>query len=108
MHRERTRTSHSEEFGRRVREARKAMRDGAGRTISQERFAHLTGLHRTYIGHVERGEVNLTLSNVIRIARVLGVDAGDLVRGLQDIPDASVPAKPKKGVASIRRRNPRA
>lgn len=81
----------SAEFGRRVREAREAMRDGAGRKISQERFAHLAELHRTYLGHVERGEVNVALYSIVKIARVLGIDVADLTRGLQDIPDRSAP-----------------
>jgi len=51
--------------------------------VSQERLADQAGLHRTYIGHVERGEVNLTVWNLIRIADALGVDPAELVRGLR-------------------------
>jgi predicted transcriptional regulator len=51
--------------------------------MSQEDLADVAGLHRTYIGHVERGEVNLTLWSIVRIAAALRVDPADLVRGLK-------------------------
>lgn len=70
-------------FGARVRAAREALRDEDGRTVSQERLAERTGLHRTYIGHVERGEVNVALFNIIRIAAAVEVDPGELVAGLR-------------------------
>lgn len=59
------------------------MTDDRGRRVSQERLAEMSGLHRTYIGHVERGEVNPALYNIVRIAAVLGVDPGELVKGLR-------------------------
>lgn len=71
------------EFGRRVRRFREAMEDDRGRTVSQERLAELSGLHRTYIGHVERGEVNVALYNIVRIADALDVDPAVLVSGLR-------------------------
>ena len=51
--------------------------------MSQERLAERSGLHRTYIGHVERGEVNVALENILRIAAALDIDPGDLVHGLR-------------------------
>lgn len=64
-------------FGERVRRNRR----DAG--ISQERLGELSGLHRTYIGHVERGEVNPTLTSIVRIANALGVDPALLVESLR-------------------------
>lgn len=54
-----------EKLGRAVRR----LRSGAG--YSQERFADACGVHRTYIGSVERGETNISLDNIERIARTL-------------------------------------
>lgn len=44
------------------------------RGLSQEAFADVLGVHRTYMGGIERGERNLTLKSVERIAGRLGVD----------------------------------
>jgi transcriptional regulator with XRE-family HTH domain len=60
-------------FGRRVREFR------AERGLSQEQLAELAGVHRTYLGGIERGERNPTLSNVERIAKALRVSPAQLV-----------------------------
>jgi transcriptional regulator with XRE-family HTH domain len=49
------------------------------RGLSQEGLAELTGLHRTYIGSVERAERNISIDNIERIARALGVAAADLL-----------------------------
>ena len=50
------------------------------RSPSQEAFAELLGVHRTYMGGVERGERNLTLQSLERIAQTIGVEAEELVR----------------------------
>jgi transcriptional regulator with XRE-family HTH domain len=42
--------------------------------MSQEAFADVLGVHRTYLGGIERGEHNLTLRSVERIAERLGID----------------------------------
>lgn len=59
-------------FGKRVRELRKE----AG--YSQEGFAHECGLDRTYIGGVERGERNVSLVNIERIADTLSLEISAL------------------------------
>jgi transcriptional regulator with XRE-family HTH domain len=49
---------------------------------SQEGFADECGLHRTYVGSVERGERNLTLESLHVLARTLGVKMSDILRGI--------------------------
>ncbi len=48
---------------------------------SQEEFAAECGLHRTYIGSIERAEGNITLDTLDRVAAALGVSPGELLRG---------------------------
>jgi len=50
------------------------------RNISQEALADLAGLHRTYVGSVERGERNISIDNIERLAVALGCLPEDLVR----------------------------
>lgn len=64
------------EFGRRVR----ALRVAADWT--QERLAAECGMHFTYVASVERGERNISLKNILRMARALRVDPGDLLAGM--------------------------
>jgi transcriptional regulator with XRE-family HTH domain len=47
--------------------------------LSQEAFADLLGIHRTYIGGLERGERNVTLRTVEHLAGLLGDDASGLL-----------------------------
>ncbi len=48
-------------------------------SISQEELAGMCGLHRTYIGSVERAERNVTLSTLSALARALGVSVPQLL-----------------------------
>lgn len=63
-------------FGRNVR--RRRVRAG----LSQEALATKAGLHRTYIGSVERGERNVSLLNIAKISQALGTKPERLVAGL--------------------------
>lgn len=52
------------------------------RGLSQEKLALLSGLHRTYIGAIERGERNVSFKNIEKIAKTLKVNLDELFRGL--------------------------
>jgi transcriptional regulator with XRE-family HTH domain len=53
-------------------------RQRLGRGLSQEQLADLAGLHRTYIGSVERGERNVSIDNIEAIANALALSVRDL------------------------------
>ena len=61
-------------FGKHVRE----LRNKAG--YSQEDLADLAGIHRTYLGGIERGERNPSLKNIQRIAKALKVPIDELLK----------------------------
>lgn len=61
-------------FGMRVRELRKQLR------LSQEELGFKSNIHRTYIGAVERGEQNVSLDNIGRIAKHLKVTLTELFK----------------------------
>ncbi|WP_413175605.1 helix-turn-helix domain-containing protein [Anabaena azotica] len=71
-----TEDSQLQQFGETVRKVRKA------KGLSQEQLAELAGLHRNYIGGVERGERNIALLNIILIAHALGMSPSELLQGL--------------------------
>lgn len=60
------------QFGNRVKELRKAQ------NMSQEDLADAAGLHRTYIGMIERAEKNITLVNIEKIANALKTEINTL------------------------------
>jgi DNA-binding XRE family transcriptional regulator len=64
-------------FGERVRQLRQA--EG----VSQEKLAELAELHRTYIGGIERGERNVALLNILRIAKALNASPCDLLKDFE-------------------------
>jgi len=65
-----------EKLGKKIREERVAM------GLSQEDLASAAGLHRTYIGSVERGERNVSLQNIVAIARALSISPSTLLEGI--------------------------
>ncbi len=58
-------------FGQKVREERARL------GLSQEELASRAGVHRTYIGMIERAEKNITLENIEKIAKALGIKIAD-------------------------------
>jgi transcriptional regulator with XRE-family HTH domain len=52
----------------------------AAKGMSQEQLAGLAGLHRTYVGSVEREERNISIDNIERLARALRVSVAELLR----------------------------
>jgi transcriptional regulator with XRE-family HTH domain len=64
---------------RRLGQSLRARRQAEG--LSQETFADLLGVHRTYMGGLERGERNVTLRTIERLADRLGADPVELLRG---------------------------
>ena len=63
-------------FGRAVRHRRHKL------GVSQEEFADMCGLDRTYVGGIERGERNVSVVNVEKIAKALRVSLSELFRGV--------------------------
>ena len=64
-------------LGQRVRQLR--LRKG----YSQEAFADHCGVHRTFMGTIERGETNLSLQNLARIAAGIGITLSKLFSGIE-------------------------
>jgi transcriptional regulator with XRE-family HTH domain len=62
-------------FATNLREARQAV------GLSQESLADKAGLHRTYVGSVERAERNISIDNIERLATALGLSASELLAG---------------------------
>lgn len=59
-------------FGQKIRQERLKLR------LSQEEFANIVGVHRTYIGMIERAEKNITLENIEKIAKALKLNIKEL------------------------------
>lgn len=60
------------DFGKVIRELRKE------KGLSQEAFADLAGIDRSYMGHIERGEKNVTLTKIYQICDALGLSVSEV------------------------------
>jgi transcriptional regulator with XRE-family HTH domain len=63
-----------QKFGKRLREIRKT------KGFSQESLGDEAGLHRTYIGSIERGEQNISLENIHKLAKALRIRPDELLK----------------------------
>jgi transcriptional regulator with XRE-family HTH domain len=63
-------------FGKRIRQVRLT------KGFTQESLADTVGLHRTYIGNIERGEESVSVDNAAKIAKALKVSLSELFKGL--------------------------
>ena len=61
------------EFGQRIKQLRNQ------KNISQEKLSFLTGFHRTYIGMIERGERNISLTNMAVFAKIFEISISELL-----------------------------
>lgn len=64
-------------LGKRIRQQRERL------GLSQEELAATCSLHRTYVGSVERGERNVSLTNIVRFAKALHLTPSKLLQGLE-------------------------
>ena len=80
-------------LGQRIRELR------TEQGHSQEAFADKCGVHRTFMGTIERGESNLSFKNIHKVAINLGISLSTLFRNLEERAEASpsVPLASKAG-----------
>jgi transcriptional regulator with XRE-family HTH domain len=67
--------------GRRIRSIRE------GQKISQEKFALKAGIDRTYYAGIELGYRNVAIKNLVKVARHLGVEVGDLFPPIAELPE---------------------
>jgi len=66
-------------FGEEIKKARKNLKS----KTSQEDLAEMSGLHRTYIGQIERGEKNISFENILRIAKALEIPPSEIFRNAE-------------------------
>ena len=66
-----------EKLGNKIRDKRKEL------GLSQEKLAEHADVHRTYMGSVERGEVNIAFENLAKISKALKTTVSELTEGLK-------------------------
>ncbi|SPE59259.1 Regulatory protein MunI (modular protein) [Verrucomicrobia bacterium] len=82
-------------LGKRIRELR------SKKGFSQESFADHCGLHRTYMGGIERGERNLTIQTVLTVSKGLDLTMSELLSGIEKQIDTA--GHPRKAAPTLRK-----
>lgn len=90
------------EFGSRIR----FLRHQAG--LSQEKLAAKASLHVTYVSGVERGEYNISLENITKLAKALDVSVAELFSGEKAPATPSEPERLRRDIARLLRQQPAA
>jgi transcriptional regulator with XRE-family HTH domain len=86
-------------LGQRIRELR------TEQGYSQESFADKCGVHRTFMGTVERGESNLSFQNIAKVATTLGVPLSTLFHGLEGKAQVAAAQSAGAGAANPKKRS---
>jgi transcriptional regulator with XRE-family HTH domain len=85
-------------LGQRVRELR------AKQGYSQEGFADACGVHRTFMGTIERGESNLSFQNLVKVSTALGITLSQLLSGIEKRAEALARNPPLQRLASPKKK----
>jgi transcriptional regulator with XRE-family HTH domain len=85
-------------LGQRIRELR------TEKGFSQEAFADHCGVHRTFMGTIERGESNLSFQNIAKVSEALDITLSSLFAGLEQKAQFNSPGAPGKAAAESRKR----
>jgi transcriptional regulator with XRE-family HTH domain len=88
-------SSETARLGLAVRELRRS------RNLTQQDFGKAAGIHRNYVGAMERGETNPTFAQLLKVTRALGVKLSDLIGDYESMPDP-VPAGPRRRASASR------
>lgn len=83
-------------LGQRIRELR------AKQGYSQEAFADLCGVHRTFMGTIERGESNVSFQNLAKVSKALGITLAQLLSGVEKRAEGLAKNRPNSPAKRIR------
>jgi len=83
-------------LGQRIRELR------TKQGYSQESFADLCGVHRTFMGTIERGESNLSFQNLAKVSKALGITLAQLLSGIKRRADLLAKHRPNPPVKRMK------
>ena len=73
-------TAEKQKFGKYVGKRLREVREKSG--LSQEQLSEKAGYYRTYVGHIENGKHSPSVHTMWRLAKVMKVDLGELLKGL--------------------------